>query len=531
MAEQNKQFIVIGGGFSGIALTSQLIDKFQVFRESTSDAADMTITIVDPKKQMGGNTFNRYHVSVPMANPIGVLGLEHEGDFVDYINHHPAEWRQIAPELPYDEKTGFDPTAFVTHNQYGFYLRERLQDLMNAHNGTDSHVTVKIKSGAEALDGWMQDSHAHIRLSNGEILQGDAIVLATGNVEPKPLPGLGGTKGYYNLDDRGLAPENVNETDHTVLIGTGNGAHFAVFSALVNGYKGRFTLASNNGLTPQVAGPTSRPYQRQVLTVEKLEAQYAAGKDITAKQLKNLFLRERVTAEKNGYSWREVVDSLIPDTNRIWGLLSRQEKLNFVNNYGFFWGHARFRIPQEHHDLITRLQNEKVTADDGSEQPRLQIRGGVFSVSPSEAGGFDVLIDSGRETYDVVHTDKIINNTGPSGKIEHMSSIMKAFERRQLVAQHPLGGVECDEQMHLLGTNTTDPIRLYGIGPILKGEIYESITVPAIRSLAGPLSDSMLRDHFNMKSEGLELEPEEEGVVLLATGSPQVFNDPGAYTR
>jgi hypothetical protein len=34
-----------------------------------------------------------------------------------------------------------------------------------------------------------------------------------------------------------------------------------------------------------------------------------------------------------------------------------------------------------------------------------------------------------------------------------------------------------------------------------------------------------------MKSEGLELEPEEEGVVLLATGSPQVFNDPGAYTR
>ena len=89
----------------------------------------------------------------------------------------------------------------------------------------------------------------------------------------------------------------------------------------------------------------------------------------------------------------------------------------------------------------------------------------------------------------------MVNIRGPSGKIEHMSSIMRSLQNRGDIDEHPLGGVKTDAHMRVKDKVGKANPSMYAVGPILRGEFAEAITIPAIRELTKCLSDNIMNDH------------------------------------
>lgn len=493
MVDNKLKIAIVGAGFSGLATATQLSKKFAAAKAAGSAKHEgIEITLLDPRNRAGGYTYNRHDVKVPMANPVGILGLDTPDDFLKHMNQNPGRWSQIADDMGYEglefhEVSGFNPQSFVTHNILGEYLNDKLDDLLTADKGDASSVSVEIKHGVEVTDAMFDSEMCFAKLSDDSVLESHVLVLATGNVEPRPIEGLEGHDGYYNLDDRGLDLETVHETDTTVIVGAGNGAGFAVCSALANGYEGTFILSCHEAKMPAVLGE-SKPYERKVFTVDALREIHSERGQIVVDDLINLFRQEHRQAHKDGYSWRDVVDSIVPDANDMWRMLEEDQKVAFFRQYGYVWGHARYRMPEYHAEIL-----ESMIA-----RGRLDLKPGEKSIVPdTENGGFIITRETGDpdNPLEQYHTSKVVNIRGPSGKIEHMSEVMRSMLSRGEIDEHPLGGIKVDDDMRAVNADGKSQERLYGVGPILRGEFVEAMTIPAIRDLAPKLADSIISDH------------------------------------
>ena len=559
-AIENKhtKVTIIGGGLSGIMAATKITHEF-LQKYPKDQGYSLEITLVDPQEKMGGNTYNRYDVNVFMAQPLGELGFDDAGSFLKHMNRvvkdpkatdrTPEFWKRIAPQVPFDETPvtgpdgnvamgpdnkpkakGFDPAAYVTHNQYGHYVRTHLRSLrewvekegypIKINTSIDPNVPFADKKveyiKADAIDAWQEDGKGNVKLSDGSIIESDVIVLATGNVAPRYLSDINGQslkdkKGYYNLDDAGLAKTNVNEADVTALIGMANGAHFAVLSAVENGYKGKFILCSVDGTTPElrdVPVPT-KSYTRTILTLDKCESLKGQKGHLTSEAWWGLLKDEFLAARKLGFGKYDVVDSIAPEFNKMWRMFSEEERLAFRKNHGTEWGHMRYRMPKVHNDAIKKLHDEGriIYAD------HLVRDGKNTGVVADENGGFKLLFEMdgglrnvpeinetietiGGKQYKAIHVPKIVNNTGPSSRLEDMSPLMQNLQKKGTITQHPLGGVRVDDSLHVIDASGNTQSVFYAIGPITSGEFYEAVTIPAIRQCSQVLGESIIRDHI-----------------------------------
>jgi uncharacterized NAD(P)/FAD-binding protein YdhS len=383
----------------------------------------------------------------------------------------------------YDSKTGFDPDSIIHHNQYGEYVRSHFNSLLKWVATKGYPISVDMVQD-QVVDIDSSESQTNIILESGKQISSHAAVICIGNVAPKPLTdkngdSLAGRKGYYNLDDHGLSPENVNEVDFTVLVGTGNGALFAVIAAIQNGYKGRFLLASRTGKTPAVA-KASKLYSRTIFTLARIEAQA----DLTADFIYQLFQQELEYAANHGFRWRDVVDSMFVDTNKIWRLLSESEQVNFIKKYGVEWGHARYRLPNDHHDFIRKL------VQDG----RVEITGGLESIEVLPSDEFCIHLKQDDGSIRKIFTKKIVNNSGPTKLLKYMPTIIEKLSARGAVRQHAVGALAIDDQFRIKRLSGEIDSRLYAIGPIVSGAFLEAMTIPAIRENAETMADALINN-------------------------------------
>ena len=573
---ENKQtkVTIIGGGLSGIMAATKITHEF-LQKHPKDQGYSLEVTLVDPQEKLGGNTYNRYDVNVFMAQPINELGFDDAGSFLKHMNRivkdpkatdrTPEFWKRVAPQVPFDETPitgtdghvvmgpdnkpkpkGFDPQGFVTHNQYGHYVRTHLQSLrqwiekegfpvkINTSLDRDGNPVEYLK--ADAVDAWEENGKGKVRLADGNVIESDVIVLATGNVAPHYLrdingESLKGKPGYYNLDDAGLTKANVNESDMTALVGMANGAHFAVLSAIDNGYKGKFILCSVDGSTPQLRDLSKqKPYTRKILTLDKCRSIKQQKNDLTSDEWWKLLTQETTLARTQGFSRHDVIDSIVPDFNAMWRMMSEEQRMLFRKDHGTEWGHARYRMPKVHNDVIRKLEAEgRIIYADG-----LIREGGNNGVRACADGGFDLMfkpegglsnIDEvaehqetiGGKEVKVIHVPKLVNNTGPSTRLSDMSPLMQHLEEKGVVAQHPLGGLRVDDNLHVIGASGNTQSVFYAIGPITSGEFYEAVTIPAIRQCSQLLGESIVRDHVmnHAKDFAPEFHPEvsEDGQI------------------
>lgn len=533
---------IVGSGVSGIAAATHIVENFTMQKLT---GHSLTLTFIDPAAQPGGATYNRPDANiVGMANPIRMLGILEAEGCVDCLNQDPDHWGQLMPPLQesFAREGKADPNTIITHNQYGMYLRHHLAALRDRIQEQKLPVQIRyvqdtvIHSGATA-------SSATVRLKGGETLEADATIYCVGNAVPRPVPVMGsstefldGRNGYYRLDDQAHAAGNKKgPSDEMTILGTANGALFGVLWAVGNGNEGKFLLTSNTGTLPRVAG-VSRPYDRQILTLDNIKAK-AEGK-VTADLLMRLFREEWSLAVRNGGTWRDIVDSMAPDTNEIWRMMDEGEQKTFSQKYGKLWGNARYRIPNHHWNEIKKLVAEG----------RVEITGGLKGIVPGEDRGFDIHLVRDDGTVAVRKTSMIVNNTGPSKRPQEMPVCIQNLVEQGDARLHHAGGIDVDNEFRLVRSSGESAERLYAIGPIVSGAFAEAVTVPAIRGNAAVFARTFIKDcvmpkqvERQKKLDALKYQygaPSAEEIIRYVsnmietgqTGDPRDPNVPGVTT-
>jgi len=520
----STKIVIVGAGVSGVMSATFLI---QEFLNSTPFGHTLEINIIDSSRDPGGSTYNRpAPTRVTMANPLAGLGMESSTACIEHINKDPEKWKNIFRDVTYIKDQGFDPQASIPHVQFGEYIRDHLESIIKLLESNKAPVKVqfirdrviKTTEGAAA-------SKSMVTLGSGKQIFANAVIYALGNANPKPLTDkdgntLCGKNGYYNLDDHAFTPENVNETNFTVIVGTGNGACFSALWAVDHGYNGKFLLVSRNGQVPQVANQ-SKAYTRSICTVDKFVEERNGTTNITADYLMKLFQEEMMAARTAGFEWRDVVDSIFADTNTLWRAMNQNEQQSFVEKYGTLWFCARYRIPNEQWEQINKLRREG----------RLEISGGLQYIEIATDTGFNVTIKNQDGSLRTVHTKKIVNNTGPSRYLEQMPVCAKELVTSGLARMHHNGGLDVDDYFRLINAEGEPSPRFYALGPIVSGAHPESITIPAIRYNATILSKSLIQHHVIANRNELHFSGYNHRPYDYSTMSPDMLSEVFKKTR
>jgi uncharacterized NAD(P)/FAD-binding protein YdhS len=443
---QTTTIAIIGGGASG-ALTA-----FHLVRQEGRPR----VILIDQRPDFGlGLAYStpslRHLLNVP-AGKISALP-DQPGHFLNWLrkNHDPAA----------SEKT-FAPRAI-----FGRYI----QFLLRSPSPLEQEI-------AMVVDVRLHDSGAVLRLHNGCELRADLIVLATGNFDPAPLPGI--TK---DAADSGLychnawtaeTYEGLDPDASVALIGTGLTSVDVVLRLRELGHRGRIIAVSRHGIFPNRYDDYA-PLRSSAIPLDTRASCLA-------------YLRALRAAVGAGAEWRAAVDSLRETTNELWLRLPIQEKNRFRRHLQHRWEVVRHRMAPPIADVIeSELRNGT-----------LEIREGhLQSVDSSPAGAHISLRDG--ESF---HADRVINCTGPGMNYRRVASILlQNLFKRGLVTPGPLGaGFHCSPAGAVIDAGGRASEIIFNLGPGRLGDLLESIAIPEIRQqaveLASTLADRMRRRYI-----------------------------------
>ena len=462
--EPTKTIAIIGGGVSGT------LTAFHLLRRRTP----ARVILIDQRADFGfGLAYStpslRHLLNVP-AGKISALP-DRPDHFLNWLreNHDAAA-----------TETTFAPRAV-----FGRYI----QSLLTSTSQLGQEI-------ATVVDLRQQDSGAVLTLDNGCELRADLVVLATGNFDPAPLPGI--TKA---ASDSGLYRHNAWATETyegldpdapVALIGTGLTGVDVVLRLRELGHRGRIIALSRHGIFP------NRHDDYTPLTSS------AIPWDTPATCV--AYLRSLRAAIRGGAEWRAAIDSLRETTNELWLRLPIEEKKRFRRHLQRRWEVARHRMAPPIADFIeTELRNGT-----------LEIREGHLKTVNASPLGAHITLRT-HDHSEGFFADRVINCTGPSMNYRRVSStLLKNLFNRGLVTSGPLGtGFHCSPDGAVIDATGHASEIIFNLGPGRLGDLIESIAVPEIRQQAVELS-TILDDRVRSRSALPEKRMTGSATVLVA---------------
>lgn len=424
---------IVGGGFSGTMMAVQALH-----------AGVKKVTLIERAGEAGRG------LAFGAADPIHLLNVragnmsawpDRPGHFVEWLGD------------------GGNATAFAARRDFGAYVEQQLAEAEAAHPGRLARVR------GDAVDLTEQEDGVTIVLADGRAIQADAAVLAIGNLPPPPparhLAAL--PAGLWVADPwAGDITAGLNDEDRVLVIGTGLTMVDITLLLEERGFKGQILALSRRGLIPQAHADGPHAEKR------------AEAPGTTASQL----LRD-VRARGEAIGWRHAVDQLRPFTQNLWKDASDAERRRFLRHLRPWWDIHRHRIAPR---IAARIQ---------AMMERGQLRVAAGKIASVEAQGERALVSwrpRGSEKVERIAVARIINCTGPEADLPRSPEpLLKALFERGAIRPGPVGlGIDVDDQMRVLGANGAPDSRLYAVGPITRGLLWEIVAVPDIR---GQLAD------------------------------------------
>jgi uncharacterized NAD(P)/FAD-binding protein YdhS len=435
---------IIGGGVSGT------LTAFQLVRQGTP----ARVILIDQQHDFGlGLAYStpslRHLLNVP-AGKISALP-DQPNHFLNWLrrNHDPAA----------TERT------FAPRSVFGRYI----QSLLKSTSQLDQEI-------ATVVDVRQQDSGAVLTLDNGCELRADLVVLAIGNFDPAPLPGI--TK---SASDSGLYRHNAWATEtyeglhpeaRVALIGTGLTGVDIVLRLRELGHLGKIIALSRHGIFPNRHDDYT-PLSSTAIPSDTPATCVA-------------YLRALRTAIHGGVEWRSAIDSLRETTNELWLRLPIEEKRRFRRHLQRRWDVVRHRMAPPIADVIeSELRNGT-----------LEIRKGHLKTVDASPAGAHITLRA-HDDSESFYADRVINCTGPSMNYRRIpSTLLQNMFNRGLVTSGPLGtGFHCSQDGAVMDAGGHASEIIFNLGPGRLGDLIESIAVPEIRQqaveLASTLADRM----------------------------------------
>jgi len=352
--------------------------------------------------------------------------------------------------------------AFVPRALYGSYLQSLIDPSIVPILGEVDRI--------EPVEGGCR-----LALTDGGVLEARFAVLALGNRQPSNLPVPDG--GLYSSDryrgslwvDPRLAELHAGE--EVLILGTGLSMVDTVLSLLDAGHEGTIHLISRHGLLPLSHGThPPRPLQLPLSpTLRELIRRLRAA------------AAERIAA---GAGWEEVVDALRPDAARQWALFSLADRRRFLRHARAHWDVHRHRIAPQIGRRLRELQ----------EVGRLRIHAGrVRGFAPGPAGVEVRFQPRGQRTVEKLVVDQVFNCTGPGAPAAAKEPLLQDLLARGLARLDPQGlGLETDGQGALVDGGGRPSTRLFTLGPLRLGELWETVAIPEIRVQAAALAERIV---------------------------------------
>jgi uncharacterized NAD(P)/FAD-binding protein YdhS len=444
-SQHQKTIAIIGGGVSGALTAYHLIQQ----------GAEERVLVIDPRPELGlGLAYStpslRHLLNVP-AGKISALPAE-PAHFLHWLRRH------------------FDPQAtamtFAPRAIFGRYVHSLVEPLLREARGVE-HVQASV------VDYRPQETGAVLVLDDGRELIADRVVLALGNFDPAPLPGIseqaksGGAychNAWRTETYAGLAADAP-----VTLIGTGLTGVDVILRLRELGHRGVITAVSRHGVFPN-------PHAEYTPMTESAIPSSTPPTCLA-------YLRAFRAAIRDGVEWRAAIDSLRATTNALWLALPLAEQQRFRRHLQRRWDVVRHRMAPP----IAAIIEAELAAG------TLVIREGhLESVEVGENGArVTARSAAGSESFE---TARVINCTGPSMNYRRVNSpLLKSLFAQGLATAGPLGGgLRTTGSGQLIANDGEASEVLFNLGPARLGTLLESIAVPEIRDQAEQLARTLI---------------------------------------
>ncbi|MBV8270316.1 MAG: FAD/NAD(P)-binding protein [Planctomycetaceae bacterium] len=371
-----------------------------------------------------------------------------------------------------------DPGAhrgtFAPRRLYGDYLEELISAAANTPGVTIDLIRDEIVDIVEEGPG-----PGLMLIGREGSLRADKVVLALGNPTPQdPVRGPNHsrkTEKYRRNPWDGGALNGLSENEPILLIGSGLTAVDLIVEARARGLKGSIIVVSRHGLLPF-------PHQSVPPRPHRLTAN---GTPLTARFLLRHVRREAQECESEGGNWRSVVDALRPVTQEIWHSLDAGEKKRFIRHLSSRWDVHRHRIAPE----IARI------IDDARADGQLTVIAGRIHSLEDRGDAVRVrILPRGKSEVETIFAHRVINCTGPSRDIRcGHSPLVNSLVERGICRPDPLSlGLEVSDVGALVAPDGEPSDRLYALGPLRRGRLWETTAVRELRAQAFELAHHLV---------------------------------------
>lgn len=448
--------IVVGSGFSAIAVTCNLIEQLP---------ASAKIAVVGDDPGFGRGTAYGTELYLHRLNvPAGRMSLlpHHPDDFVDWLKAH---GRQL------------QAGDFASRGDYGLYVRDTLAGLLRKRDGRCRVDFIKAKA-AGCVEHYK--TTLAFQLDNGDEIAGKNVVLCLGvgnanlPVDPAGVPSSLRSRIIEN-PWRLSWLRRVAPSDAVCILGSGLTMIDQVLALRARGHKGRIDVLSRRGLAP--LGHARTPPAALPIDVHTLPATVSGI-------LKALREKRRGAAD-----WRSVMDGLRPVTQALWQRLSSEERARFLRHALPWWNIHRHRVAPEVFAGFEKLVLE------GTVRFHAGFLRTLDAWEDGLAAGYRVRAK--REIAEI-RADWLVNCTGMERAGISHSPLLKEMSRLQLIVPDPLGlDILVDAASEVMAPSRISPARLFAVGALTAGQFWEITAVPDIRVQAKAVAEEIVRARPN----------------------------------
>ncbi|MEP9354686.1 FAD/NAD(P)-binding protein [Xanthobacter sp. KR7-65] len=458
--EQRKSIIVVGGGFAGT-----------LFALAAAAAPRLDVVLVERERRAGpglayGACAPQHLLNVPVARM--ELGLA--PTFAQWLI---ASGADLSAAL--DEAGGDLNRAFVPRALFGAYLAERLEAALDAGDGRLRRVRGDVVRVSDRPVPCVQ-------LADGRRIEGTHVVLATGNLPPRPPRCRDG--GVYDsplfVPDpwRFDALDALGADDPVLLLGSGLTMVDVALMLAARGHRGPIWSVSRHGLLPQthadVPGrkggfeafldPAEARDPNQALRIIRAAVAQAAARDVP---------------------WQRVMDAARPALAGVWSGWSQAARARFLRHARTYWDVHRHRMAPR----IAAGLEALVTSG------QLQVMAGRLTALEGVPGGIAATIrrrHSGRAA--VLQVARVVNCTGPRSDFASLAAPpFEALRETGRIRADALGlGIET-RGCAVLDRYGHASTWLFALGALTRPAFWEVTAVPEIAVQAHQLADALSR--------------------------------------
>jgi uncharacterized NAD(P)/FAD-binding protein YdhS len=434
---------IVGGGFSGAVFGLKLHLARPEWR----------VVIIEPKKVLGrGLAYGACGPQHLLNVPVSRMEVGLQPAFATWLGQHRG---RIAEPLV---ESGLDVQgAYVPRDLFGAYIEERIGEALNT----------RAIAGLTTLRGEavrMLGQNQGVLLNDGREVQADVVVLAMGNLAPRPPGGPDPwvyDTGFFVPDPWARdAFSDVHPDETLLLIGAGLTMVDVTLKLAADGHRGRMLAVSRRGLLPQ-------RHEAGGAWPEFL-ARHTAASPLA---LTRVIRREVASAVSQGIPWQRVFDAARPAVPGIWHSWTAARRRQFVRHLRVRWDIHRHRMAPRVDDGLRALLKKGALEIVAGRVAGYAPADGMVDVTLHLRGGADRVFRAGR----------VINCTGPGAGFDRIAvPLIADLRERGLAVSDTLGVGFLTQDCAIIDKAGRPSHWLFALGPLTRPNWWEITAVPEI---------------------------------------------------